>query len=98
MVQERQSTNAEDAANNKNNKRRANDRTSLHMCQGSVKEVWRSVLGLQNQNIGKKFYLSVFCEIIVPCIIKECKNGEDVITATKDRTVYVAHKFKKDKI
>ena len=100
-VQDRESTAA--GNNNNNESRRFHDRrrdnSSVHVSktyEGDTPEIG-AVLALQNENVDKKVNFTVFCERIGTYIMKEYKNGEDVISVTKDTDVDVIKEFKKEK-
>ena len=106
LAQERQPAAAIETSNHNNNNdsRRDNKRTrrennivnASKTHEGGTPEI-RAVLGLKNESVDKKVKFSVFSEIIIIRIMKQCKNREDVIAATKYTTVGIVDKFKKHK-
>ena len=102
-LQEKQKAATGEITNN-NDSRRGNERTRrenniIHVSktyEGDTPEIG-AVLALQNENVDKKANFSVFCERIGTYIMKEYKNGEDVVAVTKDITVDIVDMFKKKK-
>ena len=103
-LQEKQKAATGEIANNNNNNdsRRGNERTRRENNIIHVSKTYESdtpeigaVLALQNENVDKKANFSVFCERIGTYIMKEYKNGEDVVAVTKDITVDIVDMFKR---
>ena len=102
-LQEKQKAATGEITNN-NDSRRGNERTRrenniIHVSktyEGDTPEIG-AVLALQNENVDKKANFSVFCERIGTYIMKEYKNGEDVVAVTKDITVDIVDTFKTEK-